>query len=157
MSYALADSKPGDILVFYLGLGDATLVLDYTAGGGSVDLPEPSQWDWPSWVREEGLDWRSAVQRWWGGRQEDIFRVRPADLSANDGRNAAITSTLSAINVILDDVALDTPWHTIDQQGINRSPGAMSYYEDHVHFPGMLSWITLEIMLSAYCPAAPAQ
>lgn len=43
-----------------------------------------------------------------------------------------------------------TSWHTVDQYGINW--GHEHLYADNVHFPGVLSDVTWNIVMSKLCP-----
>lgn len=46
--------------------------------------------------------------------------------------------------------SVGTPWHTVDQYGINW--GHEHLYADNVHFPGVLSDVTWNIVMSKLCP-----
>lgn len=43
-------------------------------------------------------------------------------------------------------------WYTIDQMAINK--GREHMYVDHIHFPGMLTFAALHIILNTLCPSA---
>lgn len=141
----LHDSKPGDLLIFYLGLHLAIHRRDVLTANATFDFE--------AYVRATMAQWRATVGSAWHGNPWDVFRVRVAPLhesTMGQGFNAAV----EALNVAADSAFHDAGWSVIDQWGINQ--GQLSLYDDHVHFfekdGGPLSRAFWNVLLSSACP-----
>lgn len=66
----LEDSRPGDVLVFYLGL-------HYAIERNKLFYGQPG-FRFEKYVRDSISTFRETLRLVWKGRQEDVFRVRTA-------------------------------------------------------------------------------
>lgn len=143
MEDLLKDSKPGDIMIFGMGL-------TYSYWHGDI-MKNNSQLNFTNFLEESLLAWRETVQKFaWHGRQEDVIRIRvppTKEILHVHGR------IIPYINNAGDRIFKDTKWKVIDQFGINLD--GKNYYTDGLHFGGPLHYIAWEILLSAFCPGIP--
>ena len=138
----LADSAPGDLFIFYMGLHQAI-------HRGDV-LAKNSSFDYDSFLRDGARNFRESVELAWHGRPADVFHVRvaPAKPGSSPALDVAM-GVLPKVNAFEDAAFTGAGWSTVDQAGIND--GQFRLYSDHVHFPGTLSRITWNVILSAAC------
>lgn len=102
------------------------------------------------------------VEGAWGGLPEHIFRLRLAPVGDYwaSGRWA---HRVAWFNDLFDTAVQGKRWGTIDQYGINQGPEWDFYenrvvisphYGDHLHFGGVLSKVTREVVLGRLYPLA---
>ena len=141
----LDSSKPGDILLFYMGLHYAFSWL------GHLEAQPPFPVD--SWLIKSSNSWKESILSLWKGRHEDVFRVRLADHANADPTKASGTARVfdhvPHINDIMDMTFADMKWGVINQWAINQ--GQQKLYQDPVHFQGPLSQATWHVLLSSLC------
>ena len=96
----LQDSRPGDVLVFFVGValawefkhitsaeaGDETAMTRWPRGTGNGD-PKPDELPrFDSIVNSSARAWRNLVQAAWHGRAADVYRVRNAPFCVRNAR-----------------------------------------------------------------------
>lgn len=145
MAHVFKDSKPGDVLLFYLGLHYALHQGDMGVGLAAKGLT------FEQFFNTSLHAWKGHLAGGWKGRGEDIFRVRLANIKerAGDGRQSTAIGAIPGLNRMMDEVFSETPWSVVDQWGINH--GRERFYNDHVHFSGPLSEATWHVILSSLC------
>jgi hypothetical protein len=177
MEQALNASRPGDALVFFMGLSLAWEFKHMTRENMDVEPPpgagfgEPEPREYPIFdavVRRAAHSWRNIVQRSWKGRAEDVFRIRVAPLCLDGCKDysyprafhAMTSSAVDRVNGVLDHEYAGEPWHVIDQWGINSAmnPGssALPHHRDFVHYEGEPNDVTFDLVLSGMCDANAA-
>jgi len=105
------------------------------------------------------LSWVDSVRAAWGGQPEHVFRLRLAPAG-----KYPVTDTwahkISWFNDIIDEAAEGIGWSTVDQYGINQGdlwdieeirPVIPPHYGDNIHFPGLLSIVTWEVIFGRIC------
>ena len=170
----LVGSRPGDVLITYVGLHYPSLWADWEAlqrtgqtlscEGGNPDFREglAAMADEEAFEEAAAADlehWVGAVQGAWGGLPEHVFRVRLAPMGDLWG-SGKWAHKIAWLNGLFDAATEGTQWSTVDQYGINQGaewdnddsrPVVPPHYSDHVHFPGMLAAVTWEVVLSQLC------
>ena len=176
----LRGSRPGDLLIIYVGLLYPLTWADWEtvqrtgtaeawrAGGGCdskyVDFKEAfaamTEDDLEQATVADMQHFVGAVEKAWGGLPEHVFRVRLAPVGDYwaSGRWA---HRVSWFNDLFDIAVQGKQWGTVDQYGINQGQEwdfdenrvvVPTHYSDHLHFGGVLSKVTWEVVLGRLCP-----
>lgn len=173
----LAQSAPGDILITYMGLQyvyvwgewkalQTTGNLHY-ARGCSSDFKDAlralnNEEEFAQMTADDTASWVKSVQASWAGKTEHIFRVRLAP-AGNYPYTDNWAHKIGWFNEILDENTQNTGWSVVDQYAINQGdawdswykeesrPPFPPHYSDNIHFPGVLSIVTWEIILGKMC------
>jgi hypothetical protein len=172
----LSSSRPGDLLILYVGLlypmtwadwdalqrtGKATATCD---GEANADYREKyaamSELDLEKATSADMQHFVEAVDKGWKGLPEHVFRVRLAPVG--DYWDSGVWAhRVTWFNDLFDVAAKGKQWGTVDQYGINqgsewdRDEGRVvvpPHYGDHLHFMGVLSKVTWEVVLGRLCP-----
>jgi hypothetical protein len=101
-----------------------------------------------------------AVDKGWRGLPEHVFRVRLAPVG--DYWDSGVWAhRVSWFNGLFDAAVKGKRWGTVDQYGINQGSEwdhdegrvvVPPHYGDHLHFMGVLSRVTWEVVLGRLCP-----
>jgi hypothetical protein len=153
LEFVLADSAPGDILVFYLGGSYAKYRYDLKRS----ELNSSEAWE--EWLELSAQHFKGALNEAWKGEARDVFHVRLAHIQqwfahwnptqAMLDNQKVFMDTIPLVNRVLDRAFEDAPWSVVDQWGINE--GRDEEYTDEVHFQGLLSRVFWHVVLSSVC------
>jgi hypothetical protein len=170
----LSGSRPGDLLVTYMGLQYPYIWADWdavqrtgktlTCEGANADYREAfaamSDDDFEQATVADLEHWVDAVESAWGGLPEHVFRVRLAPVG-DYWASGKWAHRVAWLNGLFDTAVQGKQWGTVDQYGINQGPQwdydedrvvIPPHYSDHLHFGGVLSKVTWEVVLGRLCP-----
>lgn len=142
--HILGDSRPGDVLLFNMGL----------------------HYLWFDWDRKRQLAWvksslgpfAESVAMAWHGRPEDVFRARLTPLrpprAGRDSYNMLINSDVEEVNAAADAAFARMGWSSLDMHSVAAAHPELLV--DHVHYAHNFYLIAWHLLLSSLCgdPAA---
>lgn len=136
-----ANSTDNDLLIFTLGMTFAITGAEPSSSPGI---------DNEKWLRNSAAAFKGHLAATFKGQ---VFRVTLAEYNMR-GYLQRNSHRLARVNSVLWEEWMpdssDMPWYTIDQWSINKD--RYEFYNDHVHFNGVLTHAMLTQVLNELCP-----